>query len=114
MNTRRLPDRAYLDRTSANGKPYSNAHASWPCDIGQLDEDWPTTRRFARSTNLRWPDEFANTEGALEQERRAKQQFERGERLEDWHWRMTNRILNVLIAIAAVGFGWSVYTGSWM
>ena len=86
----------------------------WPCDIGQLDEGWPTTRRFARSTNLRWPDEFANTEGALEQERRAKQQFEQGSRLDDWHWRMTNRVLYVLFFIAAVGFGWSVYTGRWM
>ena len=86
---------------------------SWPCDIGQLD-DWPTTKRFARSLNERWPDRFANTESALEQERRDREQFESDSRLDDWHWRLAHRVLCALLVVAAVGFGWSVYTGRWM
>ena len=87
---------------------------SWPCDIGQLDQDWPTTRRFARSLNERWPDRFANTESALEQERRDREQFESDSRLSDWHWSVASRVLCVLFVVAVIGVAWSVYTGRWM
>ena len=87
---------------------------SWPCDIGQLDEDWPTTKRFARSINERWPDQFCNTEAALEQERRDREQFEQDSRLDDWHWRLAEIVLCVLFVGAVIGFSWAVYTGRWM